>query len=493
MKSWIPQSARNWLSLIGAVVALISFFMIVFLFTITAVFQQQATYIGLVIYILLPAVMVLGLLFIPLGMLRQIRKAGRGRAAGWPRIDLSDARHRRAFTLFAVGTALFLFISALGSYEAFRFTESNRFCGRLCHSVMEPEYTAYQDSPHARVHCVACHVGPGADWYVRSKLSGLVQVYKVLAETYPQPIPTPIENLRPAQEICLQCHWPKHFLPNNLKRNVHFLPDEQNTRWEVGLNLRIGPHGAGQGGIHWHIRRDVRVEYVAADEQRLEIPWVRYTDLSTGDSVEYLAEGIQGRPEDAEIHTMDCLDCHNRPSHRFMSPNDFVDEALLNGDISTSLPQVKTAAVKACRGDFTTQTEAEKGIARAMRAYYRKNHPQVLESRSDMLQQAIQAVQDAYSRNIFPEMKADWRDYPDHRGHLMFPGCFRCHDGKHRSEEGDSIGGDCSLCHDIVAQGVQEEGLTRVPVGQSLRFRHPVDIGGMWKDGCSGCHQGLIP
>jgi hypothetical protein len=71
---------------------------------------------------------------------------------------------------------------------------------------MEPEYTAYQFSPHAKVGCVQCHIGSGADWFVRSKISGSYQLYAVAFKKYPTPIPTPIGNLRPAQETCEQCH-----------------------------------------------------------------------------------------------------------------------------------------------------------------------------------------------------------------------------------------------------------------------------------------------
>ncbi len=98
---------------------------------------------------------------------------------------------------------------------------------------MEPEHTAYQNSPHARVKCVDCHVGSGAGWYVRSKLSGAYQVYAVLANVYPRPIPTPIKNLRPARETCEQCHWPSHFSGQKEVINTYFKSDEQNTRWTI--------------------------------------------------------------------------------------------------------------------------------------------------------------------------------------------------------------------------------------------------------------------
>ena len=97
---------------------------------------------------------------------------------------------------------LLVVISAVLSYRAYQFTDSVAFCGATCHTPMKPEYTAYQDSPHARVPCVGCHVGPGATWYVRSKLSGTYQVYAVFRDVYPRPITTPISDLRPVQQAC---------------------------------------------------------------------------------------------------------------------------------------------------------------------------------------------------------------------------------------------------------------------------------------------------
>ncbi len=289
MKFRLPDSSRNWISLTGAMIATISFFMIVFLFTLVLMLDQESSYVGLVIYIILPGFLVLGLLLIPIGMIsyrKKVRKSGED----WPKLDLNNLRHRNAFMIFFVGTTLFLFLSAVGSYEAFHFTESVTFCGEICHTVMEPEYVAYQNSPHARVACVDCHVGSGADWYMRSKLSGLYQVYAVLANVYPKPIPTPVKNLRPARETCERCHWPEKFYSQTLRVERHYLNDEENTPWDIYLNIKIGgaysAHGLAEG-IHWHINPNVQIEYYPGDEQNLTIPWVRYTDKNTGEEIIY--------------------------------------------------------------------------------------------------------------------------------------------------------------------------------------------------------------
>src|SRR5664279_694393 len=288
MKLTLPPSVKNWLSLVGAIIALTSLFMILFFFIVTSLLSEQAVYLGLVTYVLLPAIMIVGLLFIPAGMLwemRRIRRGGAQSTIGWPKIDLEKPQLRHAFFIFVIGTSIFVLLSAIGSYEAFRYTESTRFCGMLCHTVMEPEYTAHSHSSHAQVSCAACHVGPGANWYVRSKLSGLYQLYATVANIYPRPIPTPIKDLRPARTVCEQCHWPQKFYGHKLQLRTHFLSHRVNTPWRIGLNLKIGPPQAANGlseGIHWHINSRVRIEYNATDHARQQIPWVRYTNLDSG-------------------------------------------------------------------------------------------------------------------------------------------------------------------------------------------------------------------
>ncbi|HRZ22005.1 MAG TPA: NapC/NirT family cytochrome c, partial [Bacteroidales bacterium] len=263
----LPKSFYNWTSLIGATIALISLFMIIFLFIISLIYRESGSYLGLVIYIVLPVFLVLGLIIIPIGMIRKHRKDKRGevsRVRRWPIFDFNEQRTRNGFSLFAIGTTLFLLLSAMGSYEAFHYTESVKFCGTLCHRVMKPEYVAYQNSAHARVACVDCHVGTGANWYVRSKLSGLYQVYATLLNIYPRPIPTPIKNLRPARETCEECHWPEKFYAHQLVKKVHYLADGSNTEWTMNLMLKIGPEHSSLGlleGIHWHINPEVTIEY----------------------------------------------------------------------------------------------------------------------------------------------------------------------------------------------------------------------------------------
>lgn len=488
------KTFRNWVSLTGAAVALITFLMILVLLILTMFLGEGGLYLGLVIYILLPAVMLGGLLLIPIGMFLRSRRIKRHRPdeiPAWPRIDLGDPRQRRRLLMFSVGATVFLLISVIGSYEAFHYTESVPFCGRLCHTVMKPEYVAYQNSPHARVSCVACHVGEGADWYVRSKLSGLYQVYATVFNKYPVPIPTPIENLRPARETCEQCHWPEKFYAHKQRFETYFLSDEENSEWHLRLTIKTGPEHQAMGlkeGIHWHINPDVRVEYIAGDERRESIPWVRYTDLKTGRQVVYQDGEAPLDPKELdalEPRTMDCIDCHNRPSHDYGAPFRLVNAALTSGELP-DLPGIKATALTIFDMDFETEAEAVERI----RDVVEKEYADAAGVSADLRRRAADTLTNLFTRNVFPEMKVRWDMHLNHIGHMHTDGCFRCHNATHAGESGEFIRRDCNLCHFITAQGPPGELEVRIE-REPLPFRHPADIAEMWREMlCSECHTG---
>ncbi len=215
----LPRSYYNMVSFIGSAIAVVSLSFILLFFVVAMLFQDTSSYLGIFMYIILPVFLFIGLILIPIGMTIEVRRRKKRELKyiekGWPIIDLNVSSYRNAIVIFGMGTFFFIFLTALGSYEAFHYTESVEFCGTLCHEVMEPEHIAYNNSPHARVKCVECHVGEGASWYMRSKLSGLRQVYGVLTNDFSRPIGVPIHNLRPARETCEKCHWPEKFMPAN--------------------------------------------------------------------------------------------------------------------------------------------------------------------------------------------------------------------------------------------------------------------------------------
>ncbi len=497
----LPKTAYNWTSLIGATIAIISLSMIIFLFTISLLFDKGGSYLGIFIYMVLPMFLVFGLILIPIGMWMRHKafiKNNELKKLKWPKIDFNDPKHRNALTVFIIGSAIFLFLSSVGSYEAFHYSESVEFCGTVCHDVMEPEYVAYQNSPHARVACVECHVGEGADWYVRSKLSGMYQVYSVLFKKYATPIPTPVENLRPARETCERCHWPEKFYAQQNRLEKHFLADEQNSEWDISLQIKTGPNYSALGlqeGIHWHINPDITIEYIASSPDREEIPWVKFTNNKTGETRIYQDTE---NPLDEELinssqsRTMDCMDCHNRPSHNYLSPSKFIDNALTASLISTEIPEIKLSAMGLLTSEYPTKDSALKAIRLGIESYYSDSYPEFMDNNPVLIENAIIAIQDAYSKNIFPFMKVKWDAYPNHIGHIESNGCFRCHDDKHISDQNHIIPKDCNLCHSINAQG-SPDNLERSLTFESLEFKHPVDIGEEWKaTNCAECHSALF-
>ncbi len=476
---------KNWLSLAGAITALGSLFAFVFLVAIDTFTRDRNPYVGILTYIVAPGFLIIGLTLIFAGWWIQRRQVRRHPEQGAfaLSIDLARARDRKYLYLFGSGAVVFLLMTAFGSYQTYHFTESVEFCGETCHGVMKPEFTTYRHGAHARVACAECHIGSGASWYVKSKISGAYQVYATTFNKYERPIKTPIRNLRPAQETCERCHWPEKFTGNLDRSYVHFLADKNNTPFTVRLSLRVGGGQPGQGffgGIHWHMNVANRVEYYAADPQRQVIPWIRMTSVSTGEVRTYRSPDFKGDPPADAIRVMDCIDCHNRPAHAYQTANQAVETDMALGKISTRLPYIKKVAVDALTRKYADTNQALEGIATTLRGKYHEG---------DELSPTIAAVQRVYQENFFPAMKADWRTYPNNIGHKDWPGCFRCHDNKHRTADGQETirSSDCNACHTLLAQGRGEDLLKLMP--QGTKFQHPG--GDLDPDTtCTDCHNG---
>jgi nitrate/TMAO reductase-like tetraheme cytochrome c subunit len=469
------------------------------LFVISLTVGASNTYLGIFIYIMLPAILVIGLILIPIGMFFTSRKKARipDTAEKWPVFDFNNRKTRKSILIVSAFTLTFLVVSAMGSYQAFHYTESVEFCGKLCHRVMKPEYVTYLNSPHARVRCVECHVGEGASWYVKSKLAGLYQVYSVIFHKYSKPIPTPIQDLRPARETCERCHWPQKFYETKLRNIRGFLADSSNTQWNYAMLMKIGPSFSALGlseGIHWHINPDVSIEYIASTQDRESIPWVKYTNRKTGEVKIFQDKentlnkmAIDSLPS----RSMDCMDCHNRPSHSYKSANDYIDNALISGVVPEELPFIKKAAMKVLTNQYTSTDTALLEIKNSIITYYQDKHPHIYNGQKELIEKAIAGIQEEFQKNTFPEMNASSSKYLNHIGHWESDGCFRCHSGKHENEEGEVISNDCNLCHTIIAQGTTDN-LKTTSYKNSLEFMHPVDIGTSWKENkCTECHRSL--
>jgi hypothetical protein len=495
MKRIFPASFYNAITLVGAAVASVSFGLILFLMVVELLTEEPKPYMGIIAFVILPTFLIIGLLLIAIGIVREHRRERAGKPHGLhlPQIDLNNPSHRTAFAYFSFGSLVLLLFSAFGSFKAYEYTDSDQFCGQTCHKVMEPEYTAYQFSPHARVGCVKCHIGPGAGWFVRSKLSGAYQVYATTFDKYPRPIPTPIENLRPAQETCEQCHWPKHFFSEKQHINTYFLSDEHNTRWTLNLLMKIGGGNIEAGptsGIHWHMNIAHEVTYVPIDTQRQVIPWVKVRDAEGRERIYRSTESNLNEEELKKYKTrrMDCIDCHNRPSHIYRPAARSVNHVMALGWVDPSLPYIKSTAIKALDIDYSSKQVALDSIKQIIEEYYRTSYPLIAKEKKASISRAVEEIQKIYSRNYFPSMGVSWKNFPDNIGHMYYLGCFRCHDGKHTSDDGRVLSRDCNACHTILAQQF-EQGKQRISLA-GIEYRHPVDIGDAWKEmNCSDCHR----
>jgi len=419
-------------------------------------------YLGIIFFLILPAFFVAGLLLIPVGLLlrrRKLRKAGQI-PAEFPKVDFNDRIFRHGVDIVLLATVANLLIVAVASYRGAAYMDSPQFCGQSCH-VMRPEYTAYKISAHSHVACVDCHIGSGAGSYVRAKVNGTKQLLEVsfhplagiapkFIPDYPTPIPSPVSNLRPARVICEGCHTPAKFIGEKLLVKSTFADDEKNTETQTVLVLHLGgrdslSHLTGIHGIHLG-----HIEYVATDPTRTAIPWVRKRNAD-GSATEFATSSAGAGPPQGERRLMDCIDCHNRAAHTFVTAEDALNRAMAEGAVSPDLPWIHKEGLELLKANYASEAEARTLIPRQLAAFYGAQRPEVLTAQAALVQSAGEELANLYSQNVFPFMKVTWGTHPNHIGHMSYPGCFRCHDGDHASKDGKSITQDCAACHNLLA------------------------------------------
>ena len=438
----------HWLSLTGA--ALVTTAGISWLFVLPLQIRGHASnpYIGIVVFLILPVLFFAGLALMPIGVYFGKRRVQTNLETSFDR----KAALRRVAWFLGLTTILNVIIGTQFTYRAVTYMETPQFCGQACHS-MSPEFAAYANSPHFRVECVECHVAPGASGWVASKASGIRQLFATVANTYPRPIPPALESnsLVPASETCENCHWPEKFGSVRLRLITNYAEDEQNTRTQTVLLMLVG--GSKFAGIHGkHFGPGVHIRFAAADAKRQTIPWVEYQNTTTGASQTFLSDGsspdsVKGLPK----YEMQCVDCHNRPTHTFESPERGMNNALSLGEIPTGLPFVKKEGVALLNAGYSSNRDAAEKLPVALVSFYKQNYPDLYARRSEDVQGAAEAVLRIYNRNVFPDLKVGWGTYPNNLGHTEFPGCFRCHDGSHTAADGNSITQDCNACHQLLA------------------------------------------
>jgi hypothetical protein len=446
---------RSPISVGGMVLTTISvvLFLIVFLADLFGLHTNP--YIGIVVFLVLPVLFLLGLTLIPLGawLERRRRAAGRPAARGqWPRIDFNDQTHRTAAVLVFALTLANIAIVSLAAYRGVEYMDSVGFCGQVCHAPMRPQFAAHGATAHARVRCVDCHVGSSASSSVATKLAGARRVLAFARGSYSRPIVASPDQLVAGVETCERCHSSETPRGNTVRRYYEYAEDEENTESVTTLQLHVGGGPAGTAtGAHWHADEANRIEYAADDPGRQTIPYVRVTDRQ-GVVREYLADGADASryANGGGIRRMDCADCHNRPGHAMdPTPERAVNEAMARGEMPATLPFVRREAVNALKVEYPSSDVALREIARTLEAFYQMAQPQVVADRRDDIEAAIRGTTAIYQRNVFPEMNVTFGTYPNNMGHLDAPGCFRCHDGGHRTSDGRTIGRECRLCHQI--------------------------------------------
>jgi hypothetical protein len=453
---------RHPLSLLGAALATITGSLVTALFLASLAGYEGNPYVGMVTYVVFPSLLIVGLLLIPAGAVLERRRLVRLAASGGvepplPIIDLNSPRTRRVGLAFLALTSVNLLLLGAATYKGLEVMDSPEFCGS-CHTVMDPEASAHARSPHARVSCVSCHIGSGASWFVKSKLAGSWQLVSVMFDLYPKPIPTPVQALRPARDTCEQCHWPSKFVGDRFKVITRHADDEASTPLKTVLLVHVGgTQGATTHGIHWHVDKGVKLRY-QADERREKIGAI---ELTSADGRQERWEPAGGAaPSGAPWRAMDCIDCHNRPTHVYRTAEDEVDAALLAGRLDARLPFLRREAVTALRADYPGKEAAAAGLRQALTAFYAAQ-PAAGAERGALVDAAAAELAAIWGRNVWPQMKITWGTYPTLLGHQQSPGCFRCHDGEHATKAGKVISNDCDLCHSILAEGEKDPAILK--------------------------------
>jgi len=442
----------HWLSMLGVALVTTAGFSWLFVLPIQVRGHTDNPYIGIIVFILIPAVLVFGLALIAIGIYlgrKRIQQIQQGLlAAPDRRVYL-----RKLVIFFGLTTAVNIVIGTQGSYRAVEHMETAQFCGQSCH-VMKPEFAAHRNSAHASIECVDCHITPGAVGWAKSKMGGTRQFINVVFNRVHNPIESAIASNRlvPSRVTCEQCHYRQEFEAVKLRVLFHFKDDAVNTETQTALTMLTG--GGNLGGIHGkHLGPGIEIRYAATDPLRQNIPWVEYRNSNTKEVRTYLAGGATAEPlARLPRHEMQCVDCHNLADHAFDLPERAVDTELGLGRISPTLPFVKKKAVELLKANYSSNEEASRRIPVALAQFYEESQPSILAQRSQDISSAGAEIAAIYNRNVFPDLKVTWGTYPNNLGHTDSPGCFRCHDGSHSTaDKKTTITQDCNTCHEPLA------------------------------------------
>ena len=441
---------------LGVALTTSSALLLVFMLLLQTAGVTGNSYAGLLTFLMLPGLFILGLILIPVGWAQLRRRTGKSTQELLTRSFPDDMIKADTFgsslaVTIAGLTVVNLMVIGFGGAAILHHMDTPEFCGTTCHTVMNPEWVTYTSSPHAHVACVECHVGEGGKALIDAKLNGLRQMWLVTTGGYNRPIPTPVHTLRPARETCEKCHWPDKFYGDRIKSFMRFDADSASTARYSTLALKVGA-GGQEGKIHWHVSAANEVRYQPVSDNHMQMAWVEVK--RDGEYHRYVNRRaiLPDADELPPMRTVDCVDCHNRATHVYQTPEDVVDELMAEGKIDRTVPWAKAASMQAITATVKSSDSREAAIAGALRGFYQRRDPSVLHRHLRGIDGMITELAAAHTRNVHPEMKVDWGNYPSHLGHRQGrAGCFRCHNNELVDSEGQSINADCTLCHSILA------------------------------------------
>jgi hypothetical protein len=401
---------------------------------------------------------------------------------------------RWMFLLPYVVLAILGIMLLVGGMYGWDYTNSPGFCGTTCHT-MPPQNATYLASPHSNVYCTECHIGRSfLGEQVARKTEDVREVISMVFHTYEFPIQA--SRSRPALQTCEKCHQPEAFSGDRLLVVNHFQEDQNNTPFSYYLIMKTGGGAKRQGlgrGIHWHIVN--KVVYYSPDPLNQEIPYIRVYN-NDGTTTEYVDAEANFDPttiDENQLKPMDCITCHNRVSHNFLSPTEAVEDAMAQRIIDPTIPEIRKKGVEILSVTYTSQEEAMTAIA-SLEEDYKNNLSEYYYDNSDQVEAAIKALQDIYNQNVFVDQKVDWTTHPNNLGHINSPGCFRCHDGKHLDSQQQAVRLECNLCHSIPVVATQQDFVTRLEIGRGQEptsHFNPnwISLHNIVFDGtCSNCH-----
>ncbi|PLY02278.1 MAG: hypothetical protein C0623_03990 [Desulfuromonas sp.] len=470
--------AHSRVALLGAmlVTALFPFLLGALLYD--SIWDMRNTYFAAAAYLFLGPLVILGLILVFLGLFffrgkEDVRLFTLDYLRDYFTNPKRFGRMRKLLFVFVFISCSMFCIFGIITYRSYNYMNTTSFCTDFCHIVMQPQKIAHANSSHSQVSCVECHIGSNAKWYEKAKISGLTQVVNVVSHNFSKPIKTPTTHLRPDRAVCEECHRPGLFHGEKLIVREKFLPDENNTNVKTVILFKIGTAGdrtVSPHGYHWHVAPENRLVYTATDFQRTDIPIVRFKESSDSEKIFTTVNAdalVKKNKATLLTREMDCIDCHNRPTHNYLPPNEALDEKIMTGEIPQDVPYIKRQALDLITRKYDSQQEALTRIAVELRAWYRDNYPDI-EVNNDRIAQAILGIQAAYKENVFPQMNVTWGTYTDHIGHGTNSdrGCFRCHDGKHFNSKGDPISNDCNTCHIILARDSKDPDILKTLRGR---------------------------